>query len=254
MRYRRSLVLLLPVAALGAVPALAVGGNGVSLSPPLIETHAKLGTVGTVTVSNSSGQAMKVSVVVRPWMQSAAGVDSPNQRAVSAAVKPNVNNFTLANGASEPVSLALVKLPGSGSVYANVDAMAVPAHPSHAPNHITFEYRLVGSLRLDPVHPRYGARLGRVVVSGNHAHGAVALAITNTGNTLATPGGTMYVRGSRGAANGGLAPIKILPGATVDLPVLSLDGSLPAGHYTLSGAIMEAGRSVGTVRQGFTVR
>jgi hypothetical protein len=253
MKHRRSLALLVPVAALGVVPALAAGGNGVSLSPPLIEREAKVGVVGAVTIANSTGQTMKVSVAVHPWLQSSAGADSPNLASGLPWVTPSVNSFTLGNGASRSVSLALVKLPPAGSVYGNVDVMAVPAHVSRTNDKIIFEYRLVGSLRLDPVHPSYGVRVGHIAVTGSRTHGTVAVALTNTGNTLATPGGDMYIRGALGSANAGLAPIKLVPGATVNVPVLPLDGSLPAGRYTLSGSVMEAGRRVGQVRQGFTI-
>jgi hypothetical protein len=253
MKHRRLMILFPATAALAAVPALAAGGLGVSLSPPLLVHAATAGNVGAFTVANTSGQAMKVTVSLHPWVQSSTGATSPNQRAGLSAVKLSTSSFTLADNGSQPVSLSLTRVPPSGSLYGNVDVIAAPVHPSTGSGHITFDYRLVGSIRLNPVRPRYGARVGRVLVSGTHSHGSVSLAVTNTGNSLSAPSGTLYVRGS-GAANGALTAFVILPGSTVNVPVLPLHGQIPAGSYVLSGTIVEAGHKIANVRRAFTLR
>jgi len=54
--------------------------------------------------------------------------------------------------------------------------------------------------------------------------------------------------------NASVSAVNILPGATVDVPFMSLDGLLPAGKYTLSGSVLLAGRRVASPRLGFTLR
>jgi len=255
VRHRsKALALVLALFALGAVPAIATtSGTGVWISPPIVQHAATVGSIGSVTVGNGSGQAMKVTVVARPWLQSKTGLAAPNQRLADTIVRPSASAFTLNTGTTKAVSLALLHAPTGGSLYASLDVTAVPLHPKKLPNHVILEYRLVGSLRLDPPHPTYGARVGSVVVSGNHSRGTVTLAVTNTGNTIAATAGSATVQGARGGANGTISSIRVLPGATVDVPVLSLDGSLPAGSYTLATSLTVAGHRVPVARKSFTL-
>lgn len=252
--HRKALALPIAILALGAVPAVATtAGTGVWITPPVVEHAATVGTIGTFTIGNGSGQTMKVTVVARPWLQSKTGAAVPNQRAADTIVRPSASAFTLNNGSRRAIALALLHAPPGGSLYASLDVTALPLHPSKLPNRLVLEYRLVGSLRLDPAHATYGARVGNVVVSGNHSRGTVSLAVTNTGNTIAATAGSATVSGARGGANGSVSSIRVLPGATVDVPVLGLDGSLPAGGYTLSTSLTLAGHHVANVHKSFTL-
>lgn len=245
--------LALSLAALGAAAALAAGSGSLSLSPPLLTHAAVAGSVGSMTVSNSTAQTMKTTVTVRPWRQAASGAASPNQAASLGEVRLSSTSFTLAPGTSKVVSLTLTKVPGPGSLYGNVDVIALPTQKASGPG-VNFGYRLIGSLRLTPVHARVSARVGSVVVSGTHRRGGLSLAITNTGNLLAASGGSVYVRSARGGANASVSAVNILPGATVDVPFMSLNGVLPAGRYTFSGSVLLGGRSVARPRTSFTLR
>ncbi len=247
------------IAVLGGPPAFGAGsgsvGNGVSVTPPSLSVPARAGTLGTLDVRNTSGGAMQVTVTVHPWVQSVTGVASPNQASTETAVKVSTPAFELANNVVAPITLSLVKVPASGSLYANVDVIAFPASRPKVPgSHITYGYRIIGSLRVNPARPRYAVRVGAVVVSGTHARGTVSLPITNTGNVLITAGGSDYVRGGRGGANGQVSGLEVLPGATVDVPVLRLDGTLPSGAYQLSASLTGSGHSLGSVRKSFTLR
>jgi hypothetical protein len=241
------------VAALGAVAALASGNSGMSLSPPLLSHAAVAGNVGSMTVTNATGQTMKTSVTVHPWLQATTGLASPNQAASLGGVRLSASSFTLAPGASKVLGLTLTKVPAQGSLYGNVDVVSLPTKRSSGSG-VTFGYRLIGSLRLTPVHARLSARVGSVVVNGTHKSGSLSLAITNTGNTLGASGGSLYVRSARAGANASISGINILPGATVDAPFMSVDGVLPAGKYTLTGSVLLAGRRVASVRTSFTLR
>ncbi len=245
--------LALSVPALGAAAALAFGGSGLSLSPPLLSHAAVAGNVGSMTVTNGTGQTMRTTVTVHPWQQATNGLAAPNQAASLGEVGLSASSFTLAPGASKVLGLTLTKVPSQGSLYGNVDVVSLPTKKSSGSG-VTFGYRLVGSLRLTPVHAQVSARVGSVVVNGTHRSGRLSLAIRNTGNLLAASGGTVYVRSARADANASISAINILPGATVYAPFMSLDGILPAGKYTLTGDVLLAGRRVGSVRTTFTLR
>jgi hypothetical protein len=261
MRTRQSLhVRVLPLAipaalaAFGVAPAIAVGGGlGLSITPPLIEHAAVPGNVGSVKVDNETGRQMKITVSAHPWIQSASGVSVPNQRATLGGVRSNVAAFTLASGASRVVTVSLLHAPKAGSVYGNVDVTGVPVG-APAPNAVTVGYRLVSSLRLDPLHPARRAAAGRAAVTGNARHGTVVLAVRNTGNTIEPIGGSVRITGARGAETGSIAAFRILPGRTVDVPAFALDGSLPAGSYTLSAWLSQGGHHILSVERGFSLR
>ncbi len=246
--------LALSVAALGVTSALASGSGSVSLSPPLLTHVAAVGGIGSMTVANGTAQTLKTSVSVHPWLQGPTGLASPNQSVSVSDVRVSASSFTLGPGSSKVISLSLVKVPAQGSVYANVDVVALPTKRSVLPGAVNFGYRLIGSLRVTPVHARYGARVVGVVVRGNHRSGSVALAITNTGNTLASSGGSLYFKSGRAGANASVSPINIVPGATVDAPVYSLNGTLPAGNYAMTGPLLMSGHHVANVHTGFTLR
>ncbi len=247
------------IAVLGGSSAFGAGsgavGNGVSVTPPSLSVPARVGTLGTLDVRNTSGGAMRVTVTVHPWVQSVTGAASPNQSSTETAVRVSTPTFVLGNDVAAPITLSLVKVPASGSLYANVDVVALPESQAKVPgSHITYGYRIIGSLRVNPARPRYAVRVGAVVVSGTSARGTISLPITNTGNVLITAGGSDYVKGGRGGANGQVSGLEVLPGATVDVPVLNLDGTLPSGAYQLSASLTGSGHSLGTVRKSFTLR
>ena len=245
--------LALSVAALAAAAALAAGSSGMLLSPPLLSHAAVAGNVGSMTVTNGTGQTMKTSVTAHPWLQATGGLASPNQAASLPGVRLSASSFTLAPGASKTFSLTLTKAPSQGSLYGNVDVVSLPTKRT-AGSGVTFGYRLIGSLRLTPLHARVSGRVGSVIVSGTHRSGRLSLAITNTGNLLATSGGSLYIRSGRAGANASISGINILPGATVYAPFMALDGVLPAGKYTLTGGVLLAGRRIAAVRTSFTLR
>ncbi len=259
---RRTPALIAAVTSIAAVSgpsALGAGsgavGNGISVTPPSLSVPARAGTIGTIDVRNTTGSSVKVTVTVHPWVQSLTGVASPNQSSTETGVKVSTPTFELANNVAAPITLSLTKVPASGSLYANIDVVAFPAiQPKVRGSHITYGYRIIGSLRVNPARPRYAVRVGAVVVSGTHARGTILLPVTNTGNVLITAGGSDSVRGSRGGANGQVSGLEVLPGATVDVPVLSLDGTLPSGPYQLSASLTGSGHSLGSVRKSFTLR
>jgi hypothetical protein len=240
----------LAVIALPAAIALG-GGSGLAISPAIIEHQATPGVVGSVTVTNTTGKTLKIKASARRWLQSSTGAVVPDPRHVLSGVSLSPASFSLSNGSTQRVSIRLAAVPAGGSLYGNVDVIGVPTATTRGA--VTVDYRLIGSLRLDPARPRYGAKAVAVRVSGTHAHGEISLAVRNTGNTVTPIGGSVTVRGASGAASGTIAPLRIVPGVTVVLPALGLRGSLPAGSYTLT-ARLTSGHSVSHATAHFTLR
>jgi hypothetical protein len=247
----QTIALPLAFAALGVAPALAAGGgSGLSISPPVIEHSAVPGKVGSLKISNATGAALTIGVTTHPWVQAASGAVSPNQRGILGTVRPSVTSFVLANNASRTVSISLLEPPRGGSIYGNIDVTGIPAQ-GHGPDVVTIGYRLVASLRLDPVHAVRVATAGAAKVTGDARHGTVVLAVHNSGNTIEPIGGSVHISGGRGAENGSVGSVRILPGKTVDVPVFTLDGSLPAGSYSLEASLSEGGHHVLSAKRTF---
>jgi len=258
LKHRRApyaLTVPLALAALGVAPSVAsVSGSGLSITPPVAEHAATVGVVGSVTVTNASSQALRVGVAAHPWLQSTSGLAVPDQRRALPNVRLSDTAFALASGASKVVSISLLRIPAGGSLYGNVDVTGIPTQKTNAPGAINFEYRLIQSLRLNPSHSVVAARAGRVVVTGTHRNGEISLAVKNTGNTIAPIGGTVHIKGARGAVSGSVAPVRVLPGMTVNLPMLAVHGSLAAGSYSLSASLNASGRHLLNAKGKFKLR
>lgn len=137
------------VSTLGSAPqqALASAG-GLSVSPAIVEHTAQRGIVGAITVANTTSTAFKVSVSVRPWIQSSTGAVAPNPRRTLSGVRPSKSSLTLAAGARQVVSLSLLGVPTGGSLYGSIQVVGTPRKAT-ARNGVSVAYRLIGTLRLD---------------------------------------------------------------------------------------------------------
>ncbi len=76
----------------------------------------------------------------------------------------------------------------------------------------------------------------------------------NTGNTIVPIGGRVRISGSGRSLSSGARAKTIVPGATVNVPLAELLGSLPRGRYTVSVALSQGGHSLGTVRRTVNLR
>ena len=61
------------VGVLGSAATANAAGGGLSVTPASLETSAKVGTVGSLTLDNSTKETLRVTVTVRPWMQKLDG-------------------------------------------------------------------------------------------------------------------------------------------------------------------------------------
>jgi hypothetical protein len=241
------------LAGLGASDALAAGG-GLSITPGILEHVARPGGVGAVTVSNTTRRPMTVRLVLRPWTQARSGAVAPNRRGTLGKVRPNRRSFALRAGASRTLRLSLARRPARGSLYGAIEVTGTPRRKGG--KNIRVAYRLVTSLRLFPSAGarRYRAVPGRLFEHGSVRHGALFLAVKNAGNTIDPIGGRVRISGRGHTLSGIVAPKTILPGATVNLRLTRLRGTLPRGRYEVGVRLMQAGHRVGGLRRSVRLR
>lgn len=243
------------IAALGASACLAAPalGGGLAISPAILEHVATTGAVGSITITNSAAAPLAIVVKPRPWRQSRGGRVTPDRRRTLAAqVRISGSTFTLAAGAQRAVGLSLPRMPSGDSLYGGVEVVGTPTS-ARPPGGVVAVYRLVASMRLDPPASRRRLRLevGHATVAG-HRRGVI-VAAHNAGNTLDPVTGSARISGPRGTLNETIRPIRIVPGATVDLP-LARARSLPRGSYRVAVSLRQSGRVVTQASRRLTVR
>jgi len=240
-------------AGLATAGALAAQG-GLSVNPGILEHAARPGSVGPLKISNTTSHPMKVRLAVRPWVQGRSGTVAPNRRRVLGRLRPNRKSFWLRPGATKALGLRLVRRPKGRSLYGAVEVTGAPRYRGR--KGVKVAYRLVTSLRLYPPKRarRYRARPRRLFEHGTVRHGALFLAVKNAGNTIDPIGGRVRISGHNHTLSGIVTPQTILPGATVNLRLTRLRGTLPRGRYRVGVRLTQAGHRAGGLRRGIRLR
>lgn len=251
---RRAAIAALCLLVAGFGAAQALGAGGLSVTPGILEHVAQPGGVGPLEVSNTTSRPMRVSLAVRPWLQSRNGSVVPNRRRVLGKVRPYRGSFRLPAGGTRTVALRLARRPKGRSLYGAVEVTGAPRRPRG--KGVRVAYRLVTSLRLyPPAGTRsYHARPRRLFEHGTTRHGALFLAVKNGGNTIDPIGGRVRISGHGRTLRGAVAAQTILPGATVNLQLARLRGNLPRGRYRVGGVLTQAGHKAGWFRDGVRLR
>ena len=249
----RSLAVLgaaLATAAVAAETASAAGG--LSVSPSRLETTARAGASGSVTITNSSPRKLRVTVRARPWRQSSSGVVAANRSRTLGLVRVSASKFTLAAGTSRTITVRLRRVPARRSLYGALDILGKPAKRRSG---INVAYRLVSSLRFNPPAGKRKLRLsaGSAGTTGRGSNRMLTVKVKNRGNTVDPVGGTVSITGPRGGRSGGISPTSIVPGKTVKLRLLSLSG-MRKGRYTAAITLAQAGRNIVSVTRHFRIR
>jgi hypothetical protein len=239
---------LLATVACGVCLASATSG-GLSISPGIFEHVAKRGSVGAIKISNTTATPMTVKVALRPWLQARSGEVSPNRRRTLHGVRLSARSFTLAGNSSKTVGVELARMPRRRSQYGAIEVIGGPHGKATG---IKIAYRLVSSLRLDspPGRRKLRVRPGRLIEQGSVKQGTLLLAVRNTGNTIIPIGGAIRISGNGRSLRANATAKTIVPGATVNVPLTQLLGSLPRGHYRVLVRLTEGGRHVGKVNRG----
>ena len=222
--------------------------GGVSITPARIETTARRGSVGTFTVKNTTRDTMRVTVNVRPWIQSrSTGQVVLNTRAnLSPYVRASPQTFTLRPG-QRTVRLTMRRMTPAGSLYAGVQVFA-RATRARTRNGIIPQFDIRGALRLHPRTKRPNLRVGATDVVGRGNGRSLILAVRNTGNTLDPVGGTVSITGPT-RRNATIPQVAVVPGQVVYLKGGALSG-MRAGNYTATWSVTHGGKRF-TARRTF---
>ena len=229
----------------------AQSGGGLSVSPAILETTARTGASGSVTITNTTSKKLKMSVRARPWRQSKTGAVAADRRKTLRTVSVSATSFTLNAGASRTVGVRMSRVPAAKSVYGALDAVGTPTKKRKG---INVAYRLVSSLRFNPTASTRRLRLkaGKASSTGRGSSRTLVLAVTNRGNTVEPVTGTVNVSGSGGGRSGGISPLRIIPGKRVNLRLVSLAG-FSRGNYKASVTLSQAGRNILSVTRNFKI-
>jgi hypothetical protein len=236
-------------------PARATGG--LSLTPQRVETTAHRGATGSVTVTNSTTRSLRITVRARPWRQARGGAVTPDtRRTLSRQLAARPSAFRLAAGARRTVSVRLKRHPSGGSLYGGIDVVGVPVNAKPL-NGIVSRYRLVGSLRFNPVKPVMRVRPGHLKVTGRSGRHAVVLPVRNRGNTVEPVIGRVTLLGPSGTRPNVLKPVRIVPRRTVTVTLGTYRGLLrgqPRGRYAIAVTLTQSNRTVLRTTRRFTLR
>jgi len=217
----------------GTKAGAAASTGGLAIENGTVQRPAAAGAANVVKVSNNSKQALSVAVTARPWSQSSTGFASPNRRSVLGNVGVSESSFTLAAGASRDVTVTLKSVPGAGYQYGALEVVGLPTDVAKRKGLIT-GYRLVGALRYTATQAKYALKVGSAKVKS----GRLVLNVKSTGNTADPVSGTVKVKGPLGTKQASIKGVRVLPGKTVSLALLS-SKSLRKGSYTASVSLKQ---------------
>jgi hypothetical protein len=227
--------------------ATAHAAGGLSVTPAVLEHTAKVGRVGSMTLSNSTHETLRVTVTVRPWRQQLNGtVLSDLRNTLSKYVRATTKTFTMRAGAKRPVTLKLYHRPGSGSLYGGVDIFGKPTNTKGRKGIIP-QYRIISKLRLNANRKTYRWRTGAAQIR----QGAVILPVRNLGNSIDPIGASYRITGPSGRA-GTATAIAALPGKLIGLN-LGYTRGMKKGHYSIAATVTQNGHRT-VARTGFTIR
>lgn len=230
-----------------AATAHAQGSGGLSVTPAILENRAKVGTVGSMTLTNTTRQTLRVKVLVRPWRQQLNGrVITDERSTLSRYVRANRRSFRLRGGQKVRLTFRMRRRTRSGSLYGNVDIFGKPIR-KRGQKGIIPQYRLISTLRLHPSKKRHRLRTGAAQVR----RGQILLPVRNLGNTIDPIGGSFRLTGPS-SRNGNFKAIKALPGKLIALSAGRTRG-LRKGRYTLTATVTQGNRRY-TPRTSFTIR
>ena len=230
-----------------AATAHAQGSGGLSVTPAILEHRAAVGGVGSMTLTNTTRETLRVTVRVRPWRQELNGrVFTDERSTLSRYVRATRSSFRIRPGAKVPLRFRMVRRTRSGSLYGNVDVLGKPVN-TRGRKGIIPQYRLISTLRLHPKRKSHRVRTGAAQVRG----GQVLLPVRNLGNTIDPVAGNFRISGPT-PRNGNFKGIPALPGKLIALDAGTARG-LKKGRYTLNATVTQGGARV-TARTSFTIR
>jgi hypothetical protein len=235
-----------------SAPRANAAQAALGVTPSILETTARRGASGSVTITNSTGRKLRMTVRARPWRQARNGDVAANRSKTLGGVSVGATRFTLSSGAQRTVSVRLARVPSRRSQYGALDVIGKPTRRRKG---INVTYNLVSSLRFNPPSSARRHRLsaGKAKVTGRGSKRALVLQVRNRGNTVDPVGGSVDVSGSGGGRSAGISSERILPGKTINVKLLGLRG-MRRGSYSASVTLSQAGRNMLSVTRRFRIR
>jgi hypothetical protein len=235
-----------------SAPRATAAQGGLAVSPSILETTARRSASGSVTITNSTGRKLRMTVRARPWRQARNGAVAANRSRTLGNVSLSATRFTLGAGAQRTVSVRLNRVPSRGSQYGALDVVGKPTRRRKG---INVTYNLISSLRFNPSSGARRLRLGagKARVTGRGSKRALVLQVRNRGNTVDPVGGSVDVSGSGGGRSGAISSMRILPGKMINLRLMGLSG-MRRGSYTASVTLSQAGKNRLSVTRRFRIR
>ena len=235
-----------------SAPRATAAQGGLAVSPSILETTARRGASGTVTITNSTGRKLRMTVRARPWRQARNGDVAANRSRTLGNVSVSATRFTLESGAQRSVGVSLGRVPSRGSQYGALDVVGKPTRRRKG---INVTYNLVSSLRFNPSTGarRFRLRAGKAKVTGRGSSRALVLQVRNRGNTVDPVGGSVDVSGAGGGRSGAISSMRILPGKMINLRLMGISG-MRRGSYTASVTLSQAGKNRLSVTRSFRIR
>jgi hypothetical protein len=232
---------------LGVCSSSASADGGLSVTPAVLEHRAQLGTVGSLTLNNTTKETLRVTMTVRPWTQQLNGnVVADPKATFTRYVRATKQTFTIRAGAKAPVSFRMLRRTSTGSLYGSVEAFGKPTNTKGRKGIIP-QYRIISSMRLNPSRKAFKLKTGAAQVRS----GALLLPVRNLGNTIEPVSGTYTLSGAA-SRTGTIAGVKVIPGKLVGLNLGATKG-IKKGRYTVTASLVQAGKRV-TARTSVTVR
>jgi hypothetical protein len=233
------------VGVLGSAASAQAQSGGLSVTPASLENRAKLGTVGSLTLNNTTKETLKVTVTVRPWRQQLNGTVLADPRSnLTRYVRATTRSFTIGAGVKRPISFRMVRR--QSSLYAAVDILGKPTNTKGRKGIIP-NYRLISKLRLNPAKKSYNLRAGTAQVRS----GSVILPVRNLGNSIDPIAGSYKITGPA-SKTGNAAAISALPGKLVGLNLGATRG-MKKGKYTVTATVTQGSKRT-NVRTSFTIK
>jgi len=229
--------------------ATAHAAGGLSVTPAALEHTAKRGTVGSLTLNNTTNETLRVSITVRPWRQELFGKVLPDMRTtLTKYVRASSRSFTMRRSARRTIPMRMLRGTRSGSLYGAVDVIGKPTK-TKGRRGIIPNYRLISKIRLNAPKSkkRYRLRTGGAQLRS----GYVILPVRNLGNTIDPIGASYSISGPSGR-NGTAGAVAALPGKLIGLKLAASRG-MRRGRYTVTARVTQAGRAV-NARSSFTIR
>lgn len=238
-------VAVLAAVAGGAVIARAdnakpkASAGGLKVGPAVIEKTAAAGAINPpLQITNNSSKRIDVTVAARPWTQSTSGATSLNRRRSLSGIQLSDTSFSLAPKAHKDVT---VTVSTGASMYGGIEVIGLPEGADDQQG-VVLGYRLISSLRLNPVTPELDLVASRPKVTGKGSDRAVVLPVKNAGNTIQPVSGTVRLKSALGTRRRDLDSLRILPGKRVNV-LLSSVRALKPGSYTATVRLTQGGKT-----------